>query len=343
MRVSFPSRHGGILGEAVFMIVTLVGPPAPLVAVAISMIGDLLENRFGPADILHLTTTKNLRDQLGERRNEHAILYTDCPDARITTVLKRVAGPAFLLEVDPLSVAAHWRAQASQDMRAAARSTSAAFAALHDTVIGARFTDRIGENESRADLWGRFGRGLGLEPQEFDHDAWNAKLAPVASLELQHRDLDADLERAISPFRAIYHGGRVDEFHWPTSLFFGVDFRGTPTGESVADLVDLAGAARAIAYGPYLHLPSGTWMAVARFAISDIRCRNEIGAEVLMGSEVIASWYTRLPEEGEFELPMVFQVNEPREPVQIRISTLRGAIEGRFQLLHVTVSRVPDL
>jgi hypothetical protein len=196
---------------------------------------------------------------------------------------------------------------------------------------------------SRADLWGRFGRGLGLEPQEFDHDAWNAKLAPVASLELQHRDLDADLERAISPFRAIYHGGRVDEFHWPTSLFFGVDFRGTPTGESVPDLVDLAGAARAIAYGPYLHLPSGTWMAVARFAISDIWCRNEIGAEVLMGSEVIASWYSRLPEEGEFELPMVFQVNEPREPVQIRISTLRGAIEGRFQLLHVTVSRVAGL
>jgi hypothetical protein len=55
-----------------------------------------------------------------------------------------------------------------------------------------------------------------------------------------------------------------------------------PNAEAGETTVDLIGSAGYIFWGPYLHLPFGTWRASIQFEVAEIFSGNEIEADILL-------------------------------------------------------------
>jgi hypothetical protein len=55
-----------------------------------------------------------------------------------------------------------------------------------------------------------------------------------------------------------------------------------PNADAGETTVDLIGSAGYIFWGPYLHLPFGTWRASIQFEVAEIFSGNEIEADILL-------------------------------------------------------------
>ena len=142
------------------------------------------------------------------------------------------------------------------------------------------------------------------------------------------------------PFDSLFQWTPTDRFRWTRGVFLGVDQVGLPTNKLPAEWIDLTGPARILFYGPYFHLPVGAWGANISFAVDKNLSGNMLFAEVISGSKVIVTSTFPLPKTGAFEFTIPFEVTEPRDPVQIRMTILEGAIEGLLSLKDVTIFRM---
>jgi hypothetical protein len=122
---------------------------------------------------------------------------------------------------------------------------------------------------------------------------------------------------------------------WPGDVFTVADHPDQRAGERIS----LAGGARCLVYGPYLHLPRGAWSA--RIVVDlDETTRDQSFAVEIVAKDVIASVSTRPPSPGLFAIHLAFMVEKPEIPLEIRISLQNGAIEGAVSLLRVELSKV---
>jgi hypothetical protein len=131
--------------------------------------------------------------------------------------------------------------------------------------------------------------------------------------------------------------GLDQTIEWPRRLF-SVGLNGE-TGETTVDLI---GSARYIFWGPYLHLPFGTWRASIQFEVAENFSGNEIEADIWLpdSQTEIARRMTKLPVQGHFQFTLDFLNAEPQQRLEIRIRLLKGAIEGQMTLRRVTLEPV---
>ncbi|TAL81486.1 MAG: hypothetical protein EPN75_03995 [Beijerinckiaceae bacterium] len=338
------------------MLFTVVGVPSPFALWAIPALKMLIEIGVGDFDFIHLSTVEQLRNDWQNRKTEHVLLFTDCPESELAQILSRNGNPTIFLREDPLQVAAHCEAQVPRESIAATRITTLSFATLHDIALKCPNLKFSSYNPDSGELIRSFAeffsipltedqfseiiRRLGTPPQMTPKNDHHLTVSGAASHgSLQKVSAIDDLAGCLTPFASIFNREAVNTFDWPITVFLGTDKYGAPSNDQIEKKIDLTGPARILFYGPYFHLPPGKWEIIASFHVAGNLSGNALLIEVLSGLNVIAKGTFLLPIKGTYGFTIRFPVFEPREPIQLRASLSYGAIEGVFSLGEVKIRR----
>ncbi len=202
--------------------------------------------------------------------------------------------------------------------------------------------------------------------EHFDFDLTAEQYAALRQNHLGPRGEDADLESSLQACVAGYEGleetrarflakeismiggvlapllqmsfrREAEPIVWPTEAFLSGDRPDT----AASLVVDLTGGARILYYGPYFYLPVGTWRLRMTVGFSAGVRRTPFSVEVFAGAgEQLLAIATMVPEaKGIYHASFSFIHEDVAKPVEVRLRTDRGAIEGRLALGRVEFSR----
>lgn len=338
------------------MLITVLGLPSPLSERTVPALRLILQAALGSVDFLHFTTIEQLHEQWVQRQSDHVILHTDNPDARIANLLTVNAKNIIFISEDPVEIALHFRDSVPLPLDVAIHSTSSIFASLHDIVLKCPNLLAISSQNSATPMEfianilsffdlslsdGQFNEILRVIA-ESDENRWPSGRALKSGVRERLNQNEQALVESLTPYRSMFRMKPTARFNWPRGLFFGTDRTGALTHTRVTEVIELVGPARLLCYGPYLHLPPGEWILNTSFEVSGNYSGNELLLEVIAGHEVLIHRPALLPIQGRFSFEIPFSVEEPREPIVLRVWMRQGAIEGTFALLSVNVHRSID-
>lgn len=143
-------------------------------------------------------------------------------------------------------------------------------------------------------------------------------------------DLTPLLGTYLAPLWHAAAAGRAPSVAWPRESFLDGDV----PGETLPALIEVAGRARIVAYGPYLPLPAGAWHARAWLGFSPDIGRLPFILEVDSGAGVSRGFF-EAERGGLFTLDLDFQVADPLHPLEFRLITQDSALEGQAALIEV--------
>ena len=121
---------------------------------------------------------------------------------------------------------------------------------------------------------------------------------------------------------------------WPRESFFDGDLPGAPLPE----LIELAGRARILAYGPYLPLPSGTWLAKAYLGFSADVEKMPFILEADSGRGITRGFF-EVMRGGIFTLTLDLEIADAFQPVELRLISQESTLEGQAALIEVQLER----
>lgn len=122
---------------------------------------------------------------------------------------------------------------------------------------------------------------------------------------------------------------------WPREAFLYGDAPGDP----LPALVEVAGRARILAYGPYLLLPSGGWHAKAFLGFSPDIGKMPFILEADTGG-VVSRGFFEVDRGGIFSLDLDFEVANPLHPIEMRLISQDSALEGQLSLIEVSLKSI---
>ena len=113
-----------------------------------------------------------------------------------------------------------------------------------------------------------------------------------------------------------------------------------PAGPS--QKVNLLGPARVLFFGPYAGLPKGRWSASITFSVFNNFSGNEIVLDISQNyaQDILVKGESKLPVSGTYSCDMPFYVANPHLPIEVRLLTTQGAIEGEIEFLGVDLKRL---
>ena len=123
---------------------------------------------------------------------------------------------------------------------------------------------------------------------------------------------------------------------WPTGVFLSGD-RPNEVAPSVADVT---GAARIIYYGPYFHLPPGTYKVRLIVAFSPQARGTPFRLTVYSNQKPLTKVFMRPADGGAFECAFTLQHQRPEFNVEIHLMNDEGTIEGHIALGQMVFSRL---
>lgn len=124
--------------------------------------------------------------------------------------------------------------------------------------------------------------------------------------------------------------GHAPSIAWPREAFLD----GDEPGEPLPAVIEVAGRARIVAYGPYLPVPAGTWSATAWLGFSPDIGRLPFILEIDSGAGISRGFF-EVERGGIFSLNLDFRVAEPLHPMELRLITQDSALEGQAALIEV--------
>jgi hypothetical protein len=150
--------------------------------------------------------------------------------------------------------------------------------------------------------------------------------------------LDSGIPQGVAPLvdtylRPIWRsaaGGHAPSVAWPREAFLD----GDAPGEALPPVIEVAGRARIVAYGPYLPVPAGAWRATAWLGFSPDIGRLPFILELDSGGAVSRAFF-EAERGGIFSLDLDFRVADPLHPLELRLITQDSALEGQAALIEV--------
>jgi hypothetical protein len=130
-------------------------------------------------------------------------------------------------------------------------------------------------------------------------------------------------------------GAAALRLSWPREAFLD----GDSPGQSLPALVEVAGRARILAYGPYLPLPTGGWHAKAFLGFSPDIGKMSFILEVDTGGAVSRGFF-EADRGGIFTLDLDFEVSDALNPIEMRLISQDSALEGQVSLIEVELEHV---
>jgi hypothetical protein len=309
--------------------VVVFGVSTPFAYWGFNLVNALVEAIAGRTLHLHISSLTQLRDGFARRAGGSVVMTSDFPDADLAAFVCGAGLPMIVFSDAPATVL-DWTAQ-SRGLGAfdAARLASRIYASLAPNMRVERklvLAPGVSAEQAVAEiipfLWPRHGRRFTAEAQA--HLAESGRLAPPPQPAAPKADesRQAALE-ALAAYAPVAEGLPPAEIVWPLPLFTRPDAR--PWGAPF----DLTGPARAVLFGPYMHLPVGDWTARVEFEVEDAVSGVEAMTDVRI-NEVVTEKSFIMPAKGIFAYGLDFQIADPHLPVEIRLFIQKSAIEGVF-------------
>lgn len=337
----------------------IFGTPSLLTQAGLRLVQSMVETAIGPYEWIVVGTAEELQAAWTKRSRDDIVLFADIPDARITALVSESQIPIIVFLEPPAAIARAVASQRNIKGLDAIRFASQSLATLHELALSANcmLVTPIHAQVPLVDLIPHLATHyrIPLTEQHVAQVLERMSAPSPASLSLTLADLEpsmpqqdpgasAEIEKFATLASEVLHGyqellqrSAAMHFLWPRSVFLSDQ----PSGTALTGPTSLVGGARCFAYGPYFHLPAGTWTARTVFTIDDNVSGNGLKIDVFT-DKVIFEGVTDLPKTGTFKSEFTFLIEEPRLPVQLRYFNESGAIEGRFNLHGVEIVRTVE-
>jgi hypothetical protein len=140
------------------------------------------------------------------------------------------------------------------------------------------------------------------------------------------------LAGVIGGYEECFAGRGLGPLVWNRELFFAGE-----EGFRATDALALAGGARAVVYGPYIHLPAGYWTAQVYLGISPEAAGQMLLIEAYAGAP-LATTSLQPPSGGIFTAELDFALGEPSGlGVEIRVCVSQDAVPGQVAFGRVVI------
>ena len=343
-----------VLNEQTTMVATapigvaIFGVSTPFAYWGFHLVLEIVHAAAGETLHLHITNFQQLHDRVGERGAGSLVVTSDFPDQDLFDFLLRSALPliAFADDVEEMvDWTAHSRKMSTEN---AVRFCSNVMCVLAPAFVAPRALILRPGSTARALVAAVVGHlcpnaDERLAPRLYEALVREGKISAEGPANwrttvetsdtgtlLADPERTADMKTALASYATVFSGRFPLQVVWPVSLFT------CPDVENWRQPIDLTGPARAVIYGPYLHLPAGDWVARVEFEIDEAISGVEASTDVFI-SEVLVQKVFLMPAKGIFAYELSFAVSDPRHAVEIRLFTKRSAIEGRLLMRSVTV------
>jgi hypothetical protein len=149
------------------------------------------------------------------------------------------------------------------------------------------------------------------------------------------------LRGPLSGYDQFLAGRGLGQLTWNRDLFVAVD-----PDKQATDILDLAGGARILVYGPYIRLPPGSWTAQVYIGLSPEAAGHTLLIDVYAGGELAAA-SLQPAAGGIFVTEVSFALDEACEhPVEVRVVVTQHDAKGRLAFGRVVLQpqamRRPD-
>lgn len=235
--------------------------------------------------------------------------------------------------LDDIPSAWHHLRQSGQQFSEAIRNLVAVATALGDlTGIDNVLVLPCAAWDNPAKLAARILDHVGLPPETFHHGLADLPVTQSPAIPMEAQSL---IDAVVAPaFHYARSGNRIPAT-WPRGCLFWGDY----PGESAPRVLDITGPARGIVYGPYYALPRGRWTVRATIAFSPSSCGASLALE-LHAADPLGRFEFKVDKPGLFAASFQVTVPSSREPLEIRLLTERGAIEGVLGIDRIDL--IPD-
>jgi hypothetical protein len=143
----------------------------------------------------------------------------------------------------------------------------------------------------------------------------------------------AIMEAALAPYANCFRGEPLRPLVWPRDLFLLGDRPDT----AATQLIDVTGPSRCLLYGPYIHLPEGSWSCNLLFGCTKEAVGLKFVADIVAGvSSNLAKADFQIDEPGIFEIEVSF-AHAGHGSIEVRIFNAAAAFEGHVALGQVTM------
>ena len=163
--------------------------------------------------------------------------------------------------------------------------------------------------------------------------------APCAAANAARSAADAMVASILDPLDALLKSRAITPIEWPPA---SLTWSSLPP-ERYGQTVELVGPARMLCHGPYFHLPPASYDADVVIEVSGPKLDATFRLEIHAGETCLARARMRPFAAGRFKGRLSFQHTRPEPEVQAQIIIERGAIDGEFSLVALTLTpRIAD-
>lgn len=341
------------------MLIATFGPSSAFSHWCVNALNTISSIVLGEFDYVSVSTIQDFKIALASRKSRHVHLYTNFPDRGLIEAFQKSHIPFLAIVEDPDDVTGFLMRDLSCSWVHALRLTNLSFATTVEL-----YTSPAALRLSRSNrlTLGRFVEqvinhlGLEIDQQQFDNILENflpgggpTSLVEDAILQqipnampIGHKPDLPDFEQSI--IKRFHSGVRYDNngripqvFSWPSELFFGHE----GVDHLLRQPIEMLGPARFLVYGPYLHLPAGSWEITLNLEVTENLSGNWIDVDVINGTVLHLESF-KLPASGRMALILKFSISESRVPVDIRIFQRQGAIEGKLQIGDIVIRSLAE-
>jgi hypothetical protein len=153
---------------------------------------------------------------------------------------------------------------------------------------------------------------------------------PAARLPAATRKM---FDGALLGYRNLFLDGGLDQAIWTRDLFhLAVDPGGSPT-----ELIDVAGGGRVLIYGPYIHLPRGSWTARVVVGFSQEAAGHTYLIDVFADGQ-LASTTFQPDGAGVYNADLTFSLGDPSgKGVEVRVMVVSDNARGQIAFGHAVL------
>jgi hypothetical protein len=342
------------------MLVAIIGAPTALTYAGCAIVKAIAESVGGPHTEIAAVFVDDLRKAWAELRDDakkRVLIVSDLPSTPLLDLVRASRVPVMVIVDDFEAIVKQLVETRGMALRPAVRHATQVLCAIDqvrgDAVrrVGAAdgprplrafieslcgFLGLEKAAETARDVMARLGYAVSSNINLRDHVL--SKLpppVPTAATEARGDIIEQTMVSFVAKqYADVGSGVDVARIAWPTELFFQVD----PPRDFLEGPTNLVGPARFLSYGPYLHLPKGSWSVKITIEVAENFSGNHLAVDVAAGV-VFAVGETALPVSGVFSFDLSFEIVDPFIAIEVRSQILSGAIEGKLTLREVVFRR----
>jgi hypothetical protein len=341
------------IARASLMMYCLLSAPSPASSVVLRLAQAIVKVGCGSCQTVTGNAADIVEGAIARSTKEVVLLYCEAPGARAGQAIRRAGVPVALVVSAPTDIVATLASSRNLGGLDGLRFASQCLAALHDFAIDpavAMMGSRVLEIDVETGAT-FIAEAFGIILAPPGRDAVLALLqgkapnpkAPLGSLippaaasaPAPSPAVDTNALHNLEGYLSLLDGNPATTFDWSPNVFLG----DRPLGQPLRTPVKLIGGRRCFAFGPFLHLPPGQWRASVNFSVYDNYSGNVLKIDIFT-DKIEWEGKARLPALGRLVADIVFRLDDPELPVQVRLMTEQGAIEGEVDLHGVTIDRI---